>query len=139
YDQYMIQYNFIVAQSEDRVPPLALTNSRLLLSSLFSKYVQFATGEDSFPPSFNDENLFFYFQVDKANYNVATSTNQLDSNTVFRAGISNAYEGELYTFLDSYKIFDASLNAFPAVITNNNDIQRIKDNILEQIRWGLGR
>jgi hypothetical protein len=142
YDKYDIEYHFIEAERADRVPPLPLTNAPTLQTSLFEKFVAFATGATvaGFDPnSFNDENLFFYFQTDYANYNVSTSANQLDANTVFRAGISNAYGGVPFNNLDAYMIFNASLNTNNSVITSNFDILRIKDQLLDQIRYGLSK
>lgn len=142
FDRFNIEYQFVRAQQQDRRPPLPLANSGVLQALLFDKFVLFGTGATvpGFDPdSFNDENLFFYFQTDFANYNVTTSANQLDANTVFRAGITNAYGAEPFNFLDAFKIFDASLAMNTSIITSGQEVQRIKNQLLNEIRFGLSK
>lgn len=140
FDRYDLEYKFVTSHKDDRVPPLPLANSDTLQRILFEKFVEFGTGASvpRFDPlSFNDENLFFIFNVDTANYNVTQGTTQLSSNTVFRTGVDNVYGNEEYTRLDSYKIFDSTLNQDTAVINSNFDVQRIKESLIETIRFDL--
>lgn len=140
FDRFNIEYQFIQAQTRDSRPPLQTANSDVLQLLLFEKFVRFGTGQTvpGFDPSsYNDENLFFFYNVDTANYVISGSLNQLDSNTVFRSGIANVYGDQEFEFLDAYKIFDESLNQGVAPINNNFDVEVIKDQLLENIIFGL--
>lgn len=133
-----IIYKFIDAHDRDRTPPLALDNSTELQIVLFNEFVEFATGANEFDPtSFNDENLLFLFNTETANYNIGGGVSQLDSNTVFRTGIINAYGGERFDNLDGFKIFENILDRQQADINSNFDVQIIRDILLENIRFGL--
>jgi len=141
FDRYNIEYKFFVSHLADTLSdPLPLANAITLQRLLFDKFVEFGTGASVpvFDPlSFNDENLFFIFNVDTANYNVTQGTTQLSSNTVFRTGVNNVYGGEPYIHIDAYKIFNATLNTDTAIINSNFDVQRIKDIIIDTIRFDL--
>ena len=104
FDQFELQYKFLDDHNKDRMPGLDLANSVRLQAILFEEFVKFATGQTTFDPaSFNDENLFFLLNTDITNYSIGGSANQTDANTVFRAGIQNAYGTEAFTFIDSFK------------------------------------
>jgi hypothetical protein len=140
YDPLFIPHKYILAQIADRSSPLPLANSVDLQQLLFDTFRQYATGASVSgfdPASFNDENLFFIYNVDTANYNVNNSTNQLSSITVFQSGINNIYGTEPFTHLDSYKIFNYYLNQNTSIINSNFDVERIKDDIIETITFDL--
>ena len=139
---YNIEYQFITSQHQDRTDPssnlpLPLQNAPLLQQRLFDDFISFATGQTTFPVSDNDENIFFIFNTDTSNYNISGSVNQLDSNTVFRAGINNSYGETDFAFLDGYKIFDQVLDVRSEEINSNFDVQIIKSILLDNIRFGL--
>ena len=138
FDQYNLEYKFVDDHDMDRMPGLLLANSSVLQDLLFDKFVEYTTGATTFDPiSYNDENLLFMYNTDTANYNIGGSTNELNSNTVFRAGISNAYGTEVFNNLDAFKIFDTTLNNNISIITNNFGVQQIKSLLLDNIRFGL--
>ena len=131
-------YQFVDGHGRDRTPPVALDNALELQFVLFNEFVQFATGATTFDPaSFNDENLFFLFNTETANYNIGGGINQLDSNTVFRTGIINAYGEQQFDNLDGFKIFEDTLDNQQADINSNFDVQIILDALLDNIRFGL--
>ena len=139
-DQYNIEYQFVNAENTDNTPPVSLANAQVVLSIIFEKFLDYATGVTGGnfnTDSYTSENLYFYFQTDTANYNLSSSTNELDANTVFTTAIANAYNGVPYTNLDSYFIFKYALNQYNAVITSNSDVIRIKTEILQAIQYGL--
>jgi hypothetical protein len=138
FDQFELEYKFIDDHGKDRIPGLSLANSVILQQILFNDFVTFATGVTTFDPtSFNDENLLFFYNTDTANYNVGGSANLLDSNTVFRGGVQNAYGDTVFKNLDAFKIFDVTLNENVSIITSSFDIQQIKSLLLDNIEFGL--
>lgn len=140
FDQFDIQYKFIDAHDQDQSPYLPLSNANLIQQELFERFVEFATGVTTFDPaSFNDENLLFLFNTDTANYSLGGSTDQLSSDTVFRAGISNIYGNTPFTNLDAYKIFDQSLLRDSETINSNFDVQAVKAKLLNNERFSLSK
>lgn len=140
FDPYNLIYKFVVANAADRVPPLPLATSNVLQLLLFDKFVEYGTGATSQqfdPASFNDENLFFYFNVKTANYSISGAVSQLDASTVFRTAIDNVYGAVPYAYLDAYKIFNESLIESNSLINNNFDIQIVQTQLLNNIQWGL--
>lgn len=140
FDQFNIQYKFIVSHDTDRQPGIPLANSLVLQQILFNEFLFYTTGASTFDPaSFNDENLTFFYNTETANYNIGGSANLLDSNTVFRGGISNAYGTEVFDNLDAFKIFDVTLDNNVSIISSSFDVQQIKSLLLDNIRFGLAK
>lgn len=142
FDPLGVQWQFFIAHRNDRSPFISLANSSTLQLLLFNLFREYATGEsvsEFDPASYNDENLFFIFNVDTANYNVSGSTNELTSDTVFRAGIQSVYGSEQYEDLDAYMIFDSFLNQDSSFITSSFDVTRIKQQLITTIRFGLSK
>lgn len=138
YDQYDIQYKFVDAHLLDRVPPLLLANSVTVQETVFNEFAKFVTGQTTFDPvSFNDENLFFLYNTETANYNIGSSVDQLSSDTVFKTGISNTYGDIPYNDYDANKIFNKILEENNININSNFDVQVVRDILLENIRFGL--
>lgn len=150
YDPYSIQWQFLIAQRQDVLdfgPLLVATLNTLQNDILFTKFKNYVIGiENVVPPfdpnSYNDENLFFMYNVDYANYNVTSSSSQLTVSSVFRTGITNAYKPDVtYQELDSYKIFNTLILDDPAintaVISSINDVNRIKSYLIESIQFDL--
>jgi hypothetical protein len=138
---FEMQYDFVDAQSKDRQPPRRMANADEIKALLFEKLADYVTGatDPNFDPnSFNDENLFFLYTVQSANYVVNANNNiQQNASDVFRAGVSNAYGNIVFTNLDAFKIFDATLKQTNAIINNNFDVEIIKQQLVTAIRLGL--
>ncbi len=132
---FELEYKFIDAQDKDMMPPRRVANAdeiKALLFEKFADYVTGATGGNFDPNSFNDENLFFLYVVDSANYNLVSN-----ASAVFRAGVSAAFGNVVFTNLDAYKIFDATLIHDNTELNNNFDVDVIKAQLLTAIRIGL--
>lgn len=146
-DQYEIQYKFVRAHANDRIDKdLDLANLVVLQNLMFQDFVDFSTGvfidmetgtSPYDPASFNDENIFFIYNTDTANYTITGTTNQPNSLVIFRTGITNAYGEELFSDLDAFKIFNTTLVNNNTIITSSAEIQRIKQILLDNIRYGL--
>lgn len=150
YDPYSIQWKFFIAHRQDTLdsgPILVATANLLQNQILFTKFKNYVTGiENVSPPfdptSYNDENLFFMYNVDYANYNVTSSSSQLTTSSVFRTAITNSYQPDVsYQELDAYKIFNTLLLDDPAIntaiISSINDVNRIKAYIITTIQFCL--
>ena len=151
-DSFNLQYKIIVAQNKDvtnadlnEMPPqqqLPLATSLTIQSEMLNEFIKYAVSDRIYPPTlptgYNDDNLEFLYNVDTANYTASGSVSQLDSNTVFRSGISTAYgTNTSYVQLDAYKIFDVVLTNNNTNISNASDVQNIKAILLDNIQYGL--
>lgn len=139
YDPYSIEWNFLYAHQLDRKPyNLELANfNTVQFQLLFDKYKNFVIGNENvsppFPPSYNDDNLLFLYNIDYANYNINTINRT--SYTIFTDGVANQYPDDSYKTLDSYIIFndmllnDPSINS--TIINSIYDVNRIKSILLD--------
>jgi hypothetical protein len=139
-DPLVLQYKYVNAEDKDsQTNDLNLINAIALQNLLFEAFTDFATGKTTFDPdSFNDENLFFIFNTDTANYSISGASNQVTASAVFRQGIRNAYDDNVNFFIfDAYKIFDKTLIDQNTIINSNFDIQVLKQILLDNERFGL--
>jgi len=140
FDQFSIQFKFLRADLNDVINNnlfLPLANSNVVQTLMLNDFVNFAVSDDSNTATFNDDNIKFHYNTDTANYVIIGGINQVDSETVFRAGISNTYGNVPYTHLDSYEIFDITLTENNKDINGSADVQNVRSILLDNIRFGL--
>jgi len=140
YNQYQIEYEFINANKLDKINPRLLYNSDNTKDILFLDYKNYALGVSIFDQtSFNDENIFFIYNTDNADYYIEGHVEYIKSFTIFQAGISRQYLNNtlLYDYLDSYKIFNSYLLKYNTEINSEFDIIRTKDTIINTIIYDL--
>ena len=139
FDFYNLQYKIVDAHRNDVIQQRPLANSLQIQNLLLQDFIDYAISEDNNQFTFNDRNLEFIYNTDTANYVISGSISNLDSNTVFRSGIDNAYGGTPFMNLDAFKIFNDILLQNNVLITSSSDIQNLKSLLLTNIRFGLSK
>jgi len=138
FDPFKLQIRFLQAHFDDVLSNPFNTFDALTMRQLyFEKFVSYATSEEAVPGTrFYDNNLFFLFNVETANYNsFVTETSSVEQ--VFRNAIDAIYSDvSNYMDYDAYKIFDQCLIEI-AGVNPNSTIDIVRATLLEAIRFGL--
>ncbi|CAH6421676.1 Large eukaryotic DNA virus major capsid protein [uncultured virus] len=125
YDNLGMIYRFIEAVINDNKINKPIVNAKIIKNIIFENLKQEVFGNDN--RSFNDENLIFLNHIENL-----IELENLDEQKL-RNYIAQIYHENQYKHLDSYKIFNNTLNFFKLNKINNN----IKQSVINNIENGL--
>lgn len=145
-DDNSISYKFIKAVIETK-STINLYNFKDILSALYIKLRDNVVDKENSQSSFNDENFIFMDKLERENIKIKNINEGIYSDAVFMTRIKNMFANDItyepptgtYTTVDSYKIYENYFNENSIVIYDNFNIDYIKNEIVSNIYYILGK
>lgn len=137
-DQYEILYNYIVAYQKDIITPYNISNFDDILTQFYNSMITKLIITDPTYIYIYD-NIVFTHVIEFGSYVFNQSILNYQMKTIFDKVVQSGYAlAALNTGIDSYKIYINyfnNLSGLRSIITSQNDIISIRDDLLNNIKW----
>jgi hypothetical protein len=136
---YKIPYEFIKAYKTDKIiVDDSLITLPQLRSQIFNKVRAIVIPDDN--TTFDDENIYFMDNIQRETFSIRSVDTGINTKSYFTNLIAELYTNDSqYSTYDSQKITNAYLTANDNIINNTFDISEVKNDIVNHIRYDLGK